>query len=411
MKILAVYRHYWPDTTPYATLLRMILERLVEDGHSVTAFAGQPSYNGSTAAKRPWHETLSGIDIRRVALLPERKKQRLARGINVLIFLARAVVHSVLVRRYDLIVANAHPPIAIGVALRIIRWLTGAKYILHLQDIHPESLAEISASKKGSLYRLLRRIDSGSCGNADRLVTLSSDMKESLRERQTDLPPVSLINNCPQRTYADEAHPQAIHLGSADKTKLLFAGNLGRFQRLGSLVDAVKYVNHHDKLCMTMMGTGFLAEQLKQRADPNCVQLVDRQSLAVAHAAMRQADYGIVSLEPGVIKYAYPSKTMAYLSEGLPLLLIVEDDSELARLVRKEGLGVVAESSEPSGIGRAIDEAIERRDEWTIERRRQIARFCEHRFGAERMLQAWSDLISDLDASAATQAHSTKAAA
>ena len=35
MKICSIYRHYWPDTTPYARLLRPILESRVLAGDEV----------------------------------------------------------------------------------------------------------------------------------------------------------------------------------------------------------------------------------------------------------------------------------------------------------------------------------------------------------------------------------------
>src|SRR3990172_9743938 len=110
MKILSIYRHYWPDTAPFGRILKLILERWVNDGHIVTVYSGQPSYNDIYIEKRPWYEVHNGVNIIRVFLLPEKKKICWLRFVNFLIFLSRSLFH-VLINRYDLIIINSYPPI------------------------------------------------------------------------------------------------------------------------------------------------------------------------------------------------------------------------------------------------------------------------------------------------------------
>ena len=55
------------------------------------------------------------------------------------------------------------------------------------------------------------------------------------------------------------------------------------------------------------------------------------------------ADLGVVSLRPGVISSAYPSKTMTYLRHGCPILAFVEPESELATMV-VGGIGLAHQS-------------------------------------------------------------------
>src|SRR5262245_42542257 len=102
MRILAIYRHYWPDSTPYARILRTLLEHLAATGHQTAVFTGQPSYNGVRHPRQPWRETLNSVEVERVFLLPERKSRRLARVLNWTYFLARAILHATVGRRYDL---------------------------------------------------------------------------------------------------------------------------------------------------------------------------------------------------------------------------------------------------------------------------------------------------------------------
>ena len=59
----------------------------------------------------------------------------------------------------------------------------------------------------------------------------------------------------------------------------------------------------------------------------------------VADFVRDHADLGIVSLEPDVIRAAYPSKTMTYLRNGCPILALVEP-SELSSMVVDCGAGL-----------------------------------------------------------------------
>ena len=66
MEVYIIYRHYWPDITAYARLLRSIAERIAADGHHVTVFSAQPSYNDVRQQRRPFRERVNGVEIIRM---------------------------------------------------------------------------------------------------------------------------------------------------------------------------------------------------------------------------------------------------------------------------------------------------------------------------------------------------------
>ena len=143
MRILAIYRYYWPDTAPYGRILRLILGKLVSNGHSATVFSGFPAY-GSSAKKYKklrCRQMDSGVHIRRVRLFPESRRKPLIRILNYCLFILMAVFYAWRHRKeYDLVWVNSFPPVAMGFCARIIRILTGLGYLYHCQDVHPESL-------------------------------------------------------------------------------------------------------------------------------------------------------------------------------------------------------------------------------------------------------------------------------
>jgi hypothetical protein len=60
---------------------------------------------------------------------------------------------------------------------------------------------------------------------------------------------------------------------------------------------------------------------------------------------MYKSDVGIVSISRGVSKVAFPSKAIMYMSTGLPVLAIMDSDTELPSILRSNNFGVSVEPS------------------------------------------------------------------
>jgi glycosyltransferase involved in cell wall biosynthesis len=396
MRILAIYRHYWPDTTPYARLLRAILERLAADGHEVAVLTAQPAYNDLAHERQPTNEYLGGVRVRRIRLLPERKSWFAFRLLNSLYFLLRAWAACILARR-DLLIANTHPPVLMGLALRLIQGTTGTPYILHCQDIHPEGAVLAGALPDGRVARILTRLDRGSCEAAYRIVTLSEDMRATLLSRplsEATAKRIEIINNFPLDRY--EPAVAAVRPVASSRFRVLFAGNMGGFQDLDRLIDAAELLRDRREFEFILMGAGVALARLKERTaglNLQNVRFEPHQSVEAAFSCMQQADLGVVSLARGVYRIAYPSKTMMYLSAGCPIVGLVEPQSRIADQICREGLGYVPDGDSAASIARMIVSAWEERHRWTPEARSELQRRAEEIFGRTQALEKWSRLV------------------
>ncbi len=402
MRILAIYRHYWPDATPYARLLRAILEDQVTQGKSATVFTAQPGYNDVVFPRQPQRETLGGVDVQRIRLLPERKHMHLLRAINYLYFLFRAMLHVLIRRRYDLVVANTHPPVLMGVALRLIRRLTGIPFVLHCQDIHPESAVLSDQLRGGRIARWLQRVDTNSCVEAERVVTLSDDMKQTLRRRKGNRADnITVINNFALDVYEPAQRlPKLFDDSAQNPFRVLFAGNMGIFQDLPRLVEAAHVLSAERDIHFIFMGTGAELRKLMQLATDLINETVffePFQPAEIASACMRRANLGVVSLRAGVFHVAYPSKTMTYLAAGCPLLLLAERNSQLAEDIVGNNYGYVPEEITSEGIAQTIRRARDDRRRWTAMARHELVTRSEAFYGKEKILSCWRELFSDID--------------
>jgi len=353
MRILIVYRHFWPDSPPYASMLRTLGRCLSEDGHDVTVWTMQPCYKTIDRQNRaPSSELLDGIMVERMEPFPGARRFAPLRTLDKIALPLRVITKALWRRlkgeRYDLVWTPTIPPIAAGLAGRTIADLFGARFLYHCLDLYPEIAGHTGLWRRnGLVYRVAAAIERRTRRRADLLVTLSEDMADTVRALATPRR-IAVINNFMLEDFRGReepappfAHSRTRSLRTDDKIQIVFAGNLGQFQGLETVVDAMKLIERErPDLELLMMGEGKAMPMLRERsAGLSNVRFEPHRPFSEAQRIIADADVGLVSLEPGIHRYAYPSKTLTYLGLGLPLLVLVDDDSNLATWVVEDRLG------------------------------------------------------------------------
>ena len=403
MKILILYRHFWPDSPPYASMLRSIARRLAADGHEVTIWTQEPSYKQSDLAHHVRRrEVLDGIKIERFGVLPGFRQIGLVRILDKLLFPLRLLLKALWRRlrgeHYDLVWTATIPPVAQGMIGRWIAAMFGAKFLYHCQDLYPELGGHSGIWKEGGLLdRVLSGIERRNRARADVLVALSDDMAATVRDLATPRGKLAVINNFMLEDFSGETQSTALPPPPArEKVRLIFAGNLGQFQGLDLLVDAIKLVEaQRSDIELVFMGEGKALAGLKtQSTGLASVVFEPHRPFEAAQAEIAAADVGIVSLEPEIYRLAFPSKTLTYLGLGLPLLCVVEPESQLARMVADNGLGWVA-PRDPAEIAAAICQIGDARAQFPAMRDKATDWFTS-KLDRPAVLDRWSAMIGGL---------------
>jgi glycosyltransferase involved in cell wall biosynthesis len=266
-------------------------------------------------------------------------------------------------------------------------------------DVHPEIGALSGEFANPLIRRFLTWVDTRTCLRATTVVVLSEDMKTALVRRDAALEQrVLVINNfdLPDFDVVEAAPPLA--RGTED-LRIVFAGNIGRYQGLERIVRAVLECDDRlEGVKLVLMGEGAAKQRLVELAAKvpaerrDRVAFVPHGSVAETRALLGTADLGLVSLAPQVISYAYPSKTATYLSQGLPLLVDVEMSSQLARMVEKEGVGRCL-PRDSADLVSVLVELVSDQDEIAGMAARARAVWAE-RFAAGTTLPRWSGLLA-----------------
>lgn len=348
MRVFISHRYFWPDSAPDAAILRWVARHLVAHGCSVDVVSSQPSYHGSSDLdRRPTKEILDGIHVTRLRLPPE-SGNKVWRIFNAL-YLGLYTIWKTLCGNYDVIIVSTVPPIVGAFCSAISARLTNAKLIYYCMDLHPEIGLLSGDFKNPILYRLLAWIDDWSCRQATTVLVHSEDMKKTLQQRRRGFEyKIDILNSFVPPTEVDVQTSINFHGDvSRNRLNLIYAGNVGRFQGLETLIEAMGMLVQDSGIELVILGEGVVKNYLVQRVNAlkANVRFIDYQPSSIAKQFIRRADLGLVMLSPEVYKYAYPSKTMAYLEQGTPIIALVESESELAKVLLTDGFGFTIPNS------------------------------------------------------------------
>jgi colanic acid biosynthesis glycosyl transferase WcaI len=401
MRLLVISRYFWPDTAPYAAMLPSLLKQWVDDGHEVTVFTAQPSQNLIKAkSKQPWKEQKDGYQVVRFPLFHESRGNILIRLLNMLLFMMGTLGYVLSNKRHHILLTTSHPPIMLAWVTQWCARLTKASFVYYYHDIYPELAHSAGLLGKGFLYRWLLKVDRGNCKKAAAVIVLSRDMKATLNDRQlNEIKKIHIINSFILPLYGSEPEMPPEFLKEPGKFRVLFAGNIGNFQGLDTVVDAAKLLEDHEDIQFLFVGDGAAKSDLINKAGSlvgKTISFFPRQNIGTINRVMETANLGLITLAPNIYRMAYPSKTMNYMAQGCPLLVAVEPESELSHFVEEKNIGYVAPPQNSIALKDAILRAYEERA-GHAEMRVRTARLAQEIFGQEQATKAWSHLIKEIN--------------
>jgi colanic acid biosynthesis glycosyl transferase WcaI len=157
-----------------------------------------------------------------------------------------------------------------------------------------------------------------------------------------------------------DTNPLLLDLGlTCKKLVVLYAGNMGRPHGIETLAAAIKELEADDEIHFIFMGSGskrkILDEMVKQGAR-NLTVLPPRPRSA-QREFLNACDVAILSLVPGMLGLAVPSRTYNLMAAGKPIIALVSTPSEVAQVVREEEIGWVVEPGQVKDAVGAILEA------------------------------------------------------
>lgn len=238
--------------------------------------------------------------------------------------------------------------------------------LFNVQNIFPIDalvLNKLSAKGfKGAAFIIFRKMQQMAYAKADRIVTISEDMKQTLMKEKVPEEKLDVVYNW---SYSDDVldipDEDNLFLKANDvdlsKYRVVFAGNLGAMVNASLIADAAEIISKEKNIHFYIIGGGnnmaSLKDSVKKKNLAN-VSFYPYQPIEYAPHNYAMAHVNINALPRGIITTCMPSKTATMLNSARPMVISVEKDSAYAELLNKVDKCTVVDADDVEGFAQAI---------------------------------------------------------
>jgi glycosyltransferase involved in cell wall biosynthesis len=365
MHVCFFNRSYWPDLSATGQLLTELAEDLVRvHGWDVTVVAGYPLRSGAALPSTEWR---NGVHIVRASGSTLDPGRFVGRATNYISYFASAVVRGLGIRKPDVVVALTDPPI-IGIAALASATKARVPFVFLCEDIFPEVATLLEDFHSDLVNAALTQVNRFLVRKATRIVALGDTMKRRLVEgKGADPAKITIIHNwadCRAVAPGPRDNAFARQHGLVDRFVVLHAGNIGLSQDLEIVLHAAEQLRERPDVVFVFVGDGAKKKNLQaiaERRDLRNVKFLPYQPRETMDQSYATADVSLVSLKRGLAGVIVPSKIYNVLASGRPCVAAVEQDCEVADIIRQHGCGYVINPGNASALtARVLDLAADR---------------------------------------------------
>ena len=332
MLVTLATRTFTPEPTAAALRLGALVRALVSGGDRVRVLTSRLAPAVARDAARADEPCPGLVDVRRAPVLRDRTGA--VRGyVSYLSFDVPLIARLLAGHRPDVVVSE--PPPTTGAAVRLACALRRVPYVYYCADVVSD--AATLAGVPRPVVRAVAALESFALRGARRVVAVSDGVAR--RARDLGARDVVVVPN-------GVRVPEAVAAGTPEGFPacagpvFVYAGTVAHWLAPEVFIDAFERARGQlgdARLVFVGQGSGW--EDLVERARRVAgVELIPAVSAEEAERWMARATATLASLRPGGYDYAYPTKILASLAQGTPV--IYAGPGQAARDVREAGLGV-----------------------------------------------------------------------
>ncbi|NLH69654.1 MAG: glycosyltransferase family 4 protein [Brooklawnia sp.] len=391
-------QYYVPEKAP--TIPWDVARRLATLGHEVRVLTGYPNYPEGRiypGYRQRWRgrENDGSVDVLRVPLFVDHSQSILRRSLNYVSFGLSVATARRFARDVDVIYVYA-TQMTPALGPWLWRLTGGAPYVLHVQDLWPDSITGSSMVSGSRAERLMSRVLnpwlSSTYQQAAAIIGIAPTMVNTLIDRGASKGRTHLVYNWAGETAAPEG---LIDRGERPEgATVLFAGNVGDMQDLETAVRAA-HSARESGIRLRIVGDGVALPHVRALADRLGAGNVTFEGRVPSEDVAQfypSADHALVSLKdlPN-FRGTIPSKFQAALSHGVPVITNVQGD--LRALVENHGLGFTADAEDVESLASAFRAAAAQSDQQRAQMAARARRTYAEMFSQSSGISAIEEIL------------------
>jgi hypothetical protein len=237
----------------------------------------------------------------------------------------------------------SNPPLSFFIPV-----LLPLNYNLVVFDLYPDVLFESGQiSKKSFIVSIWMRINKYIYNKANRIITISTSIKVRIQQycpsKSIEVIPIWGSLNPTANKKSNLYNQYRSQLALEEKLVVLYSGNLGSSHEL-MVIPQLASIISDEEVFFLIVGNGPGKKELQDFATKNNlknIKFLERQPIENLEELFSAADVAIVPFSSKLAGLSIPSKTFDFLAAGLPLIIVGEGDTELAKLVNNFNNGKV----------------------------------------------------------------------
>lgn len=397
-----------PDAVSTAQLFGEVVEDLVALGWRVEVVTTRPHYNPPEAKSTTqplvslWGGLIARSSFRGATVwhtaMPMKGSSVAMRITGWLGFHFLSVLAAWFkVGRVDVILAPS-PPLSNGVVAWLIGLSKRAPFIYNVQELYPDTAVSLGAIREGMLLDLLRGMERFVYDHSFAVTTISPGMSNTIAGRTKDARKVRLIPNfVDTRIIAPRPRRNSFsrEFGLDGRFTVVYAGNMGPAQGLETLLDAAELTRDDERILYVLVGDGTSRDSLDRSARSrklSNVLFIPQQPYERVPEIYGASDLCIVPLVSALVAEAVPSKVYRIMAAERRVLAVADPNSDLARVVRESGGGIVVDAGNPRALADAVSGAAKTTDAASTGRGREYVVLHVDR---ARIIKQHSDLLTE----------------
>jgi colanic acid biosynthesis glycosyl transferase WcaI len=350
LRLLVLSIRFAPEVTSNAAVITGLTQALAARGHQVTVLAGTPHYRlphvpGGYLVRLFRHEYKGGVKIVRCWAFP-RSDGKVSKLLNYLSFVLTGFIASLFTGQPGAVLVVS-PPFWLGFNALFLKALRRCPVIYNAQDLFPEAYLASGEVRAGRLTCAMDRLMTHIYRRSDRITVITPSFAGAIAGKGVDPAKIEVIPNFVD-TSAIAPLPRSNSFSQRwqldDKFVVMYAGNIGYTHGAELLVEAAEKLAPLENLRLLVIGGGSkqadVARMARERRLTN-MQFLPAQPSESLPEMFASADVFVLTTKPGVGRSSFPSRIYSFLLAARPVVASVDNDSDLARLLREAGAGIV----------------------------------------------------------------------